>query len=485
MDGVKFQDRPPTILIVGEPGSGKSTLCKRLALQWAAKDQSIQKLNNYDLLLLVNIALITKEDKNIYDYIRRELILDDLNVQTIHQQKVLFILDGYDELSGNKRVLTDLLERKLCPKSTIIVTSRPGQTINMTLFSKAFDMARLTQADVNKFLGRIRSPTNTSNTNKIELIVHPLSQLLTTPLFLWFYVALGDELFNEKELKSRTNLYRSLVNGVLTKAKHRLEIEEDECQLAFEQLKSIAYNCLRAEKLHFPDKLNYVESNLGFLQEITGMSTVNFTATKQFKFIHKSILEFLATQYIVDHFTSDIAQQLLVIPDVHDLEKRRSSLTLFFACGLVSDVKEIEMIFDQLLPTWQDMNPFTDIEHSVNHFTLQCIAEVEDAELCQNLWRGRVQNDLTLLCYACTPYCSIGLKRLSGNTINQSYKLTRLQVLYMNSDTNTLGEPSVLTEVLKASAYNVLMIDGVLNEDVFSYLDVMYDDVRLDLVHIW
>ena len=94
---------PRNILIQGEAGGGKSTLCDRLAYLWAKNSPEVQRLHSFDLVFLVKGNLIKSEDKSIYDYLHRELLSDVGDIcDVIKNLRMLFFVDGYDEISGKK-----------------------------------------------------------------------------------------------------------------------------------------------------------------------------------------------------------------------------------------------------------------------------------------------------------------------------------------------------------------------------------------------
>ena len=109
---------PRNILIQSVAGGGKSTLCNRMAYLhvWANNSAEVQRLDNFDLVFLIKVNLIQSEDKSIYDYIHRELLPDVDNIwDVIKDLRLLFIVDGYDELSGKENVVEDLLAKHVCP----------------------------------------------------------------------------------------------------------------------------------------------------------------------------------------------------------------------------------------------------------------------------------------------------------------------------------------------------------------------------------
>ena len=331
---------PRNILIQSVAGGGKSTLCDRLAYLWANNSAEIQRLDSFDLVILIKGNLIQSDDKSVYDYIHRELLYDvDSICQVIKDLRMLFIVDGYDELSGNKDVVEDLLAKHVCPQSTIILTTRYGQTPALKYFSNSFGITGLSLSDVKTFLSKLPKSTDTMLT-QINLHPNPLPAILSTPLFLWFYYLLGEETFKGVDVSSRTLLFGHIVEGILQKASARLQVSKSKCKKAVKQLGKLAYKCLCDDQLHFNKPLEDLLANLGLVKQTQSHMKLNQHTT--YTFTHKSIAEYLAALYITKQTDGELNKKLLKIPEIRDTKRRQASLILYFVCGLLK--RDDEMI---------------------------------------------------------------------------------------------------------------------------------------------
>ncbi|XP_023211131.1 uncharacterized protein LOC111613997 [Centruroides sculpturatus] len=117
------QDRHQTILVTGDPGYGKSTLCKKIAYDWASENY----LQHFDLTLL--LVLRELNDKTVKD-----ALLDNVHELTDKNWKlqdkklnVLVILDGFDEMVDKSKIIKFIRDESfdISRNMTILVTSRP------------------------------------------------------------------------------------------------------------------------------------------------------------------------------------------------------------------------------------------------------------------------------------------------------------------------------------------------------------------------
>ena len=409
VDGVKKMTStlPRNILIQSVAGGGKSTLCNRLAYLWANNSTEIQRLDNFDLVFLIKVNLIQREDKSIYDYIHRELLCDVENIwDVIRDLKMLFIVDGYDELSGKENVIEDLLAKHVCPQSTVILTTRYGQTPVLRYFSNGFGITSFSSDDVQTFLSNLPKSTDTTLT-QINLDTHPLGEILSTPLFLWFYYLLGEEVFKGVDVSSRTSLFTHIVDGILHKASDRLKKTEAECIEAVGMLEELAYKCLCDDKLHFDKPLIDLSANIGLVKR--SQSHLKLKCHTTYTFTHKSLAEYLTARYIVKHTDSDVNVMLSKIPEVQDAGRRQASLILYFVCGLLNREDQLVSLYETFLPEVTSRER----DSHAQHLGLQCFAEVKMTRHEAHVVKKRVYKKM-MCSEKCNQYCALGIQRLYG-----------------------------------------------------------------------
>ena len=392
------------ILIQSVAGGGKSTLCNRLAYLWANNSADIQRLDNFDLVFLFKVNLIQPDDKSIYDYIHRELLPDVDNIcDIIKDLKMLFIVDGYDELRSKKYVVEDLLAKHVCPQSTVILTTRYGQTPALKYFSNAFGITNFSSDDVQTFLSKLPRSTDATRT-KINLDTHPLGSILSTPLFLWFYYLLGEEVFKGVDVSSRTSLFTHIIDGILLKASYRMKKTEAECREAVEILEELASKCLCDDNLRFDKPLSELSANLGLVKQ--SQSHLKLKPYTSYTFTHKSLAEYLTAKYIVKQTDGQLKSLLSKIPELEDTDRRQATLILYFVCGLLTKKDQL-VSFGRTFLTEVSSN-----DSHRTHLALQCCVEVRRTELltpvmervCEEVWCG----------YECNQYCALAIKRVNG-----------------------------------------------------------------------
>ncbi|KAK3891454.1 hypothetical protein Pcinc_004657 [Petrolisthes cinctipes] len=120
------------LLVTGGSGCGKSTLVKWLKLMWAKSNLTVPGLAEYNLVLYLECRNhhIDSLSKLLKDHLPNTYSsMEHCILCYIRQLKVLFLLDGLDELNKDSRkVIEELLHFSRTSPHTILCTSRPEKT---------------------------------------------------------------------------------------------------------------------------------------------------------------------------------------------------------------------------------------------------------------------------------------------------------------------------------------------------------------------
>ncbi|XP_023211135.1 uncharacterized protein LOC111613998 isoform X2 [Centruroides sculpturatus] len=119
------QDGHQTILFTGDPGYGKSTLCKKIVYDWAITNY----LKHFDLTFIVILRELgnkSVKDALLDDIHEYSPTNKDWNLQDM-QLNILVFLDGFDEIVDKSKIIRFIRQESfyISRRMTIVVTSRP------------------------------------------------------------------------------------------------------------------------------------------------------------------------------------------------------------------------------------------------------------------------------------------------------------------------------------------------------------------------
>ena len=308
---------PKRILVYGRPGIGKSTFTKKLVVDWSRGNK--ESLEKFAVVLLIKLRdvcnrqdfcdmlqkaeLLSADDPmvfgQLYDYILR------------NQQKVLLILDGYDEYSAEKSSpVHQIWKGSLLRDCTLLVTTRPRKKDELRPGSHAqFEINGFDQWQVKKFaLKFLRDQTEVDKFITF-LTKQNLWSLAEIPLLLLMLVLSWKVYDYQGPSTSRADVYNSfcqtLLDHVTAKTSDEAfrcidEYKEDLAKLGELAWQALLNDCLYFKLSNMPQDIRlFLEKfiSFGFLQPSNLLNSPR--PLKLAFFLHKSVQEFLSASFLV------------------------------------------------------------------------------------------------------------------------------------------------------------------------------------------
>lgn len=338
------------LLILGEYGSGKSSFCYNYSLQ-LLEDFTNGKGEFFPILIKLrryNKAIGIKEI--LTDYFVNELAINNFNISTfqllLKHMNVVLIFDGYDEIG--KRVDFDIkyeVLKDICTiagtNSKVILTCRPNFFQNEEEFREIFHKSyilyepgeknllefkecMIQELDEEQICEYIQSYYEDFNKNGISYEdihkwiknIHDLMDLAKRPFLLYMILNTLPQLVSIKNGNdlvkiNAAQLYETYTDNWI-KREDRKKVtlitrnkKEEFCkELAFvlysknvdyidykdlpERIKNYFYNLNSDEEIHF------------FSHDIQNCSFLTSDRSGEFRFIHKSFMEYFVADYVVN-----------------------------------------------------------------------------------------------------------------------------------------------------------------------------------------
>ncbi|XP_068751378.1 uncharacterized protein [Montipora capricornis] len=360
------------VLAEGSPGIGKTTLCLKLAYDWANESMP----STFPVFELVLLLKCRDLDADIMETIFEQLLPEDVEETTkkrlrnfitdIHsQERTLIILDGLDELSEKSKHHVDkLLHRRILTFCYVFATTRQEKGIEARR-QFSFDICHRIEGFSEKdSLEYIRKHFNNVDPSKGERLIEEakentlLHALRNNPLNLLLLCVVYED--HEGKLpSSRTNLYQIIVRCLLrrycvkrsVKARKRDRNLEKQFEADLLVLGQLAWNCLLSDRHSFrerelkvfersDDKLVVRYLGLVYKEE----SLKRLKPRHEYFFLHKSFQEYLAASYIANKLRKN---QFNVFEHVKFYEVVEKFPQVFlFVCGILRE--EASILFTQI-----------------------------------------------------------------------------------------------------------------------------------------
>ena len=311
-----FESELPFLLlfICCYPGIGKTVFTKKAAFDWSQQRYQ-ETIGAFELVLLIRLRDVC----NLHDvpsiFKASQLLANDgkISVDDLydyvlnHQEKVLLILDGYDEYSARKQSPVDeIWKRNELSDCCVIVTSRQMTTNKLREPSDAqFEINGFDYKRQQEFARRFLKDEDDVRQFRTYLRKQDLKDLAEIPLLLLLLCLLWKEKDSKELPKKRVEIFNQFVKTLFHHMREKQSAEsvfniEDYSEelyalgrLAFEALMD---NCLYFPKTELPN-YDLIERliEVGLFQ-VLNMSSLN--PEKGVYFIHKSLQEYFAGSFL-------------------------------------------------------------------------------------------------------------------------------------------------------------------------------------------
>ena len=347
------------VLVEGDAGMGKSTLCWELCRKW----DDLKSLQNYKIVVLQKLREMRLQKattlNEIFHHDNPALskgVVDDM--YRCEGEGVLLILDGFDEMPDKlirdkESLIMRVISGACLPKATRLVTSRPSAKYREHGFAQEYRHIK-TRGFTDESIERFAEKAFARNSEVLEhfkkfILSNPIiKSMMYIPVNCAILAQVYKDIMKSSELmpKTMTQLYTTLVLVLIRR--HMIERGEwdkgkrvpvnlnglpGEVAAALKRISELAYRGLFKEEYQLvfsDDEVGEGFKHLGLLSEAKEMY-VSEGARSTYSFSHKSIQEFLAA-CCVAHYSDMIGE-----PAAHEkllTYSHHKTFTLFL-CGMV------------------------------------------------------------------------------------------------------------------------------------------------------
>ncbi|XP_019631939.1 PREDICTED: uncharacterized protein LOC109475639 [Branchiostoma belcheri] len=268
-----------------------------------------------------------------------------------HQEKVCFILDGFDELNveyqKNSDVL-DLIKGKIFYGSTVLVTSRPLKLREVLKDSDAFYKIVGFRQDQKDEIFQKYFINDSNSANELSATVsknHYLKEITENPLNALLICVLWED-NNQRLPKTKTELYGEVVKSITKRYCAKFDIKCDgrsfpaSMDVLLLSQGRLAWKGSKINKFHFDiDDMEGEKTTdvlpLGMM--VQGETDSRTSGYAYVSFLHPTLQEFMAAYYI--HHMLTLHKEGALTAELLNTIVKREELEgiLIFLCGLSGD----------------------------------------------------------------------------------------------------------------------------------------------------
>ena len=354
-----FMGKQTRILVYGRPGIGKSTFCKKAAYDWSKTLKEI--LMDFTILLLIKLRDVC-DLEDIRDVLRASKLLASdgpISVDSLYdyitnnQDKVLLILDGYDEYSFAEEhsPILEIWKGEQLRDCHVIVTTRQLKCdelrgpSHVQLEIQGFKSWERKLTFARKFM----AGEEDLDEFNLYLIEKDLVDMAEIPLLLLMLCSLWKEKRHEGLPKSRADIFTQFIQTMLDHkgGSHQSmpfqKVTSTEAREDLSNLGKAAFEALLQDRLYVrcSELPGNISRSFEKLSEVGLFQIVNLTSLNPEKgayFIHKSVQEFLAAWHIKEEVLSIKGESTPSLSKVESFEKIvKMNEVLKFACELSTE----------------------------------------------------------------------------------------------------------------------------------------------------
>ncbi|ELU08487.1 hypothetical protein CAPTEDRAFT_208074 [Capitella teleta] len=286
------QDIPRRLLIEGNPGMGKSTICQTFAHVWSLESRG-DRFQRSAFGGRCHYKTPTSNDSITTNQLQEILVA----------KYVLLVVDAFDEAYSDNALLDQLIQGNILRNKTLLITSRPKYLQDkLKYFDSTFTLEGYDRQEQLEHVRRYAEYKKVESAPFESMLNEDnVSDLCNNPLNLTLLCLLREE--DTQWLSSRTDLYTSIHNVLKRKASERLHLSPVEVEdLLLRPLYRLAFEAhKRNETMLYGSDFKKVENfeeviQVGYLTKELVISRLQ--GEMRCGFTHQTFLEFLTAKNI-------------------------------------------------------------------------------------------------------------------------------------------------------------------------------------------
>ena len=334
-------------------GIGKTVFTTKATFDWSQQRYS-ETLGVFDLVLRVTLRDVSNL-QDVPSILRASEVLDSNGAISVHnlydyvcrhQEKVLLILDGYDEYvynSKNESPVFKIWKKSQLRDCCVVITSREMKAETLRNYSDVqFKIDGFNRQRQEEFARRFLKDDKDIEDFFMYLRQHNLSGLAQIPLLLLTLCLLWSKTKREELPKERADIFAQFMTTMFDHMCEKQSAESVSAKDYSDELYALgrlAFEALLQGQLYFPvSQLPAGYSLIERLIEVGLFQVLNMASLNREKgvyFIHKSVQEYLAGNFLKEELASRKAEStnsLLKLDSVKKISELREVLE--FACEL-------------------------------------------------------------------------------------------------------------------------------------------------------